>query len=236
MPGGSSVASFTIPNRRAEPLGRLRLSAYDGKERRSWPIPFQHVAEPVGITSSGAVVFNVTNAVGEPRGVRVTGSGAHWQTVRRLRMYSAAAVHGTLVVGRVDHAGCQAVWNSDHRLWRRCGGFKLDAFSPDGRYLAAWHTETGGEFEAVYILDARTGTVVTSTAADAPASFHGLPAESLAWEDTAHLLVSFRVGREEEILRMDLHGHLHRTTGAVRDHGTVAGFVLATQAIPARGR
>ena len=78
--------------------------------------------------------------------------------------------------------------------------------------------------------------MVTSTAARAPASFHGLPAGALAWEDASHLLVSFAADHQQEILRMDLRGHLHRTTEAVRRPDNAPAFVLATQAVAARGR
>jgi hypothetical protein len=58
----------------------------------------------------------------------------------------------------------------------------------------------------------------------------------MAWEDATHLVLTFRVAQEEEIVRMDLQGHLHRTTGALRVHVGETGFVLATQAVPPTGR
>ena len=112
--------------------------------------------------------------------------------------------------------GCQIVLQGDTELWRRCDGLMVTAFSPDGRYLAAWHTATGGEFESAYIMDARTGRRVTDTAAASPTTFPAMTSGAMAWEDPSHLLNAFRDGltRDRETVRLGVDGRLTLTTSA----------------------
>ncbi len=229
---GTDSASFTVPDR-TEPPGHLALLAADGKTGRRWTIPFEQVAVPVGITSRDAVVYDLTTAHGTPRGAWVTGvRGAP----RRLPLSSAAAATGELVAGRLRN-GCAGVLRGRAELWRRCDGFRLAAFSPDGRYVAAWHTETGGEFESAYVLDARTGRRVTDTSVGSPDSFHGLPSGAIAWEDDRHVLLAYDDGAsgDWEVLRLGLGGRLERATGAFRQrNGGEAVFVFAPWQSPGR--
>jgi hypothetical protein len=223
----SSLAYFTVPDRPESP-GRLTLLGSDGTVRRAWTIPFEQVAVPIGVPSGGSVVYNLTTATGIPLGIWTTGSAAR-ATPHRLPLYLAEAARRDLVAGRLRD-GCQLVIQGRAELWRRCVGFKLAAFSPDGRYVATWHTETGGEFESAYVLDARTGQRVTDTTVGSPTSFHGMPSGAIAWEDNAHVLISFDDGTSDdwEVLRLGLDGRLERATDALHEPHTESAFVFAS--------
>ena len=226
--GSGASAYFATPGRPERP-GRLTLVTAGGAPLRTWHIPFGQVALPVGISSHRSVVYNLTSARGDPRGAWTTGPIGHRTSPRRLPLYRATAARGELIAGQLRN-GCQVVLQARAPLWRRCDGFRLAPFSPDRRYLAAWHTETGGEFESAYILDARTGHRVTDTTVGAPTTFHGMPSGAMAWEDSRHLLMAFDDSRsgDWEVLRLGLDGRLARTSGAVRDAHTDSGFVFVT--------
>ncbi|MCW2791506.1 MAG: hypothetical protein JWO76_604 [Nocardioides sp.] len=223
-----SSAYFTKSNQTGRP-GHLDLVTARGGLLRRWTIPSPQVARPVGVGSRGSVVYNLTGSSGQRRGSWTTGPGGTRSAPRRLPLYLAEAARGHLVAGQLQH-GCQVVLRDEAELWRRCDGFKLAGFSPDGRYLAAWHTATGGEFESAYVLDARTGRVVTSTSVGRPTAFHALPSGAIAWEDSRHLLLAFVDSRsvDWELLRLGLDGRIARTTGAVRAPRPESAFVLAS--------
>jgi hypothetical protein len=216
-----SVAWFVVPER-AESPGHLTLTT--GTTLRAWRIPFPDVADPIGVGAAHAVVYNLATARGDPRGTWRTTLHGHPQ---RLPLYLGDAAAGTLVAGRLSD-GCLVVLDGTTRLWRRCDGLRAAEFSPGGRYLAAWHTATGGEFESAYVLDARTGHTVTTTTDTAPRAFHGMPSGSVAWEDDQHLLLAFddALSDDWEVLRLGLAGRLTRATGAVHERDTESAFVL----------
>lgn len=110
-------------------------------------------------------------------------------------------------------------------LWNRAGWFAA-AFSPDGRYLAAYRTATGGDFETVAILDAHTGAVVaTSRTPGLPA----LPSPPTAWEAGDRLLIPYRGGSSWALLRLSAGGAVDRATEVVTGTSETAPFAFARQ-------
>jgi hypothetical protein len=132
-----------------------------------------------------------------------------------LSSADATSPDGDLVAGRsADDSAIQVVSASSGRvLWTKPGWFSAD-FSPDGKHLSAYRTSTGGEFETVAILDARTGDVVASS--DAP-GIQALPAPPTAWDDDQHLLIPYRGGSSWALLRLSTGGRVVRATDVVTD-------------------
>jgi hypothetical protein len=222
---GSSTAYFTIPDT-PEPPGSLHVVRDNGARMAAWTIPFTRVALPAGMVSNHQVAYTLTSATGNFLSAWVT---RPHRAPQRLRMYFATAASGELVAGQLQN-GCQVVQDLDtgSELWHTCGGYRIAAFSPDGRYVAAWHTATGGEFESVYVFDARTGRPVTNTTVDAPVGFRGLPSGDVAWEDDSHLLVTYVADGDWAGVRLGLDGHLERATDALH-YDSDRAFVFATQ-------
>lgn len=223
---GDGVTAYFAQPDRAETAGALHLVGEDGARLASWTIPFGQAAVPVGITPERQVVYNLMSDAGSFLGVWVTRPHAGTE---RLPMWFTTAASGDLVSGQLRN-GCQVVWalRTSTELWHTCAGYRIAGFSPDGHYVAAWHTATGGEFESVVIFDARTGARVTDSTADAPADFHGLPSGDVAWEDDNHLLIAFIADGDWETLRLALDGHLERATNALQTD-TDGAFVFATE-------
>lgn len=223
--GGGVTAYFAQPDR-AESAGALHLVGEDGARLASWTIPFAQAAVPVGITPEREVVYNLMSDAGSFLGVWVTRANAGPE---RLPMWFATAASADLVSGQLRN-GCQVVWDlrTSTELWHTCAGYRVAGFSPDGHYVAAWHTATGGEFESVFIFDARTGARVTDSTVDAPADFHGLPSGDVAWEDNNHLLIAFNADGDWATLRLALDGHLERATAAFQTD-TDRAFVFASE-------
>ena len=226
--GHGTTAYFAQPDR-AETSGALHLVGDDGTDLASWTIPFTQAAVPVGLTSGRQVAYTLMSDAGSILSAWVT--GPH-QPAERLPMRFATAASGDLVAGQL-RSGCQVVQDlgTGSELWRTCGGYRIAAFSPDGRYLAAWHTQTGGEYESVSIFDARIGARVTDSTVDARADFHGRAAGDVAWEDDSHLLIAFAADGDWATLRLDLNGHLERATDALHTD-TDKAFVFATEPLP----
>lgn len=226
---GDGVTAYFAQPDRAETAGALQLVGDDGTDLASWTIPFAKAAVPVGITSDRQVVYNLMSDAGSILGAWVT---RPHQPAERLPMSFATAVSRNLVAGQLRN-GCQVVQDlgTSSKLWHTCGGYRIAAFSPDGHYVAAWHTATGGEFESVFIFDAHTGARVTDSTVDAPSDFHGLPSGDVAWEDDSHLLIAFIAGGDWATLRLALDGHLERATDALHSD-TAKPFVFATEPPP----
>lgn len=221
--GTTAVAYMRAPQDRDHPRSLVLVSA-DGTAT-TWGTGAHRVALPLGVTGSGQIVFNLITPGGRYVGAWRTRAGT--DGIQHLSLPYVDAAAGNLIAGRNGH-GCSVVVRHDTILWRRCGGFKPVVFSPDGRYLAAFHTATGGEFETVVILDAQTGRRVTDSNEGRPSSFHGMPGISLAWEDSRHLLTVFldRETRDSEVLRLSLDGRLTRATGAIKTDPTDPGFIF----------
>ncbi len=219
---GTSLAYFTVAGPRGS-AGQLMLAAANGKPIRRWTFAPNELATPIGITSRGLVVYNLLGPHGRSRGSWLTGSGS--AAPRRLGL-SVRAASGDLVAGSTNE-GCQVVLRDEAELWRRCAGFQLVAFSPNGRYVAGFHTATGAEFEEVYVFDALTGRRVSDTTANYTSGFRGLPAGHLAWEDNLHLLLPYRAPATA-VLRLGMNGKLERATGALRRSSGELPFVFGT--------
>lgn len=152
----------------------------------------------------------VYNAAGTVRAVDDAGKET---VVPGLTQARATSPDGDLVAGSgADDNSIRVVSVSQGRaLWTKSGWF-CAAFSPDGRYLAAYRTATGGELETVAILDARTGEVVTTSDT---LGVQALPAPPTAWEDDQHLLIPYRGGSSWALLRLATSGHVDRATDVV---------------------
>ncbi len=223
---GGDLASYvtTAPESTSE---LLRLVRSDGTDAGTWTLAPGQQATPIGIMADHGVVYNATSSAGDSLGAFVARVGAEPE---RLPLDSADTAAGDLVGGRRAD-GCTVVRDlgAQRDLWTSCDGLRLAAFSPDGRHVAAWHSETGGEFESVRVLDARTGRRIADTTTHSPDGFHALPAGPVAWEDDDHLLGAFYDGRSQSwaLVRLGRDGRLERATDAFQTEGGPP-FVLAT--------
>jgi hypothetical protein len=150
--------------------------------------------------------------------------------VSGLSRASASTDNGDLVAGTtVDDDGTAAVVSaaSGKTLWTKPGWY-TGPFSPDGRYLAAYRTATGGEFETVAILDARTGVVVADNSRlDGVQALPDVP--PTAWDVDGTLLVPYRDGSAWTIVRLGLDGRMTRATSVFDGNPTVDDLVFAAR-------
>ena len=121
----------------------------------------------------------------------------------------AASSNGDLLVGRVDGGSKVVAASTGRVLWTDPQWF-AGPFSPDGRYLAAYQTATGGEFETVAILDARTGAVVARTQLDGIEVLPDVP--PAAWDTDDSLLIPYRGPGAWAVLRLATDGTMTRAT------------------------
>jgi hypothetical protein len=99
-------------------------------------------------------------------------------------------------------------------------------FSPDGRYLAAYQSATGGELETVAILDARSGAIVATSVTP---GVQALPAPPAAWEDDDDLLIPYRGGSSWALLRLAPDGSVDRASQVVKSPADAPPFEFAVR-------
>ncbi|HSE55352.1 MAG TPA: hypothetical protein VLB03_06435, partial [Nocardioidaceae bacterium] len=106
----------------------------------------------------------------------------------------------------VDHS-------TGDREFRTCD-FKLESFSPGGRFIlgAAAETDGAGARDLV-VLDAGTGDVVVRF--EQPRDGQMYLGEAV-WEDDAHVLAPVTDGLKTEIVRFGLDGSMETASGVVR--------------------
>lgn len=192
---------------------RVGITTGMGEGEQSIPVRSPDETGPVGFLSRGRLVYN-----GLKGQILLLDPSDGSSSLGGLARASASTVNGDLIAGTtVDNDGTAAVVSASggKTLWTKPGWF-TGQFSRDGRYLAAYQAATGGEFETVAILDARTGDVVTRS--DAP-GLHALPelagpdmATGTAWDEGGSLLIPYRDGQTWAILRLTVHGTLTRAT------------------------
>jgi hypothetical protein len=205
----------------------VRIGITTGMGEGESVIPFRtpDPKGPVGFVSGGRVVCNglkgqvvLVSPSGDPRPV----SG--------LIRASSSTDSGDLIAGStVDDDGTAVVVSAatGKVLWTK-PQWVTGAFSPDGRHLAAYRTATGGEFETVAILDARTGAVVSDN--------HGLAAlgalpqvPPTAWDQDGTLLIPYRAGSAWTIVRLELDGRMTRATSALAGNPIADHLVFAAR-------
>jgi len=189
------------------------------------PVQGPDEAGPVGFLSSGRVVYN--GLKGEVL-VLDDRPGSAPPLVGLARATSSTE-SGDLVAGTtVDDDGTAAVVSATtgRTLWTKAH-WMLGSFSPNGRFLSAYRSATGGEFETVAILDASTGEVVATAATSGIRALPAVP--PTAWEDDADLLIPYRSGSSWAVLRLTLAGHLTRASDVVESPAGSLPFVLSAR-------
>jgi hypothetical protein len=190
---------------------RIGITTGMGEGENAIPFRSPDPTGPFGFLSGDRVACN-----GLKGQVVVLDPAGRSTVVSGLYRASASTENGDLIAGTTtDDDGTAAVVSAvtGAPLWTK-PGWTTGRFSPDGQYLAAYRTATGGEFETVAILDARTGKVVARN--DAP-GLRALPeimapATGTAWEDGRSLLIPYRHAGTWAILRLTADGTLSRAT------------------------
>jgi hypothetical protein len=205
----------------------VRIGITTGMGEGENVIPFESPdpTGPFGFLSGGRVACN-----GLKGQVVVLDPSGRSTVVSGLSRASASTDHGDLIAGTtVDDDGTAAVVSaaSGKTLWTKPGWY-TGPFSPDGRYLAAYRTATGGEFETVAILDARTGVVVADNSRlDGVQALPDVP--PTAWDVDGTLLVPYRDGSAWTIVRLGLDGRMTRATSVFEGNPTVDDLVFAAR-------
>lgn len=209
----------------------VRIGITTGMGEGENVIPFQSPdpTGPFGFLSGGRVACNGLKG----QVVLLDPSGPS-KVVSGLSRASASTDNGDLIAGTtVDDDGTAAVVSaaSGKTLWTK-PHWVTGKFSPDGRYLAAYRTETGGEFETVAILNARTGEPVATS----DPSIRALPdlaaqdlASGTAWDDDGSLLIPYRDGQSWAVLRLGTDGRTTRATDVFEGTPYDAGLLFAAR-------
>jgi hypothetical protein len=179
---------------------------------------------PVGFLSSGRVVYN-----GLKGQVLLLDPSGGSSSVGGLARADASTEFGNLIAGTtVNDDGTAAVLSASTGkiLWTKAR-WSVGTFSPDGRYVAAYRSATGGEFETIGILDARTGHVVATNADTAGVG--ALPETPTAWDDDGSLLVPYRDGGAWTVLRLETNGTMTRATKVFEGDPSEAGLVFSAR-------
>jgi hypothetical protein len=179
---------------------------------------------PVGFVSSGRVVYNGTKGqilLLDPAGGSTSVDGM-WRA-------SASTDTGDLIAGETADGDLTVMSATGTSLWTKAH-WVAGQFSPDGRYLAAYGSTTGGEHEAVALLDARTGDIVSSTDAAVRALPDvAEPPTGTAWDLDGSLLIPYRDGQTWAVLRLTVGGQLTRATDVFSGNPGDDGLVFAAR-------
>ena len=183
--------------------GHLRLGISSGMGNGETDIAVGDTAHLIGFLGD-RVAYSVS---GQVRTVDGTGKVT---VLPGVRLSDGASAEGDLLAGRTDNGGTAVVSASSGRvLWTDPRWFP-GTFSPDGRYLVAYQSATGGEFETVGILDARTGALVAQNRLDGVQALPAVP--PVAWDSDDSLLIPYRGGSEWALLRLGTDGTMTRAT------------------------
>lgn len=180
-----------------------------------------------GFLHDGGIVYDSSEGRVRALGRDAKGNRVD-RTVSNLAGATATSYVGDLVAGRISEGAGRVVSASSGQTSWTAPGWQLLAFSPDGRYVAAANSPTGGDYGAIGILDAHTGKVKSSMALLG----NGLSVDgAVAWEDDDSLLFPAyeQSKRTWAILRLSLDGTVHRATDVTRSPGDRPPFVFATR-------
>ena len=202
--------------------GTVRVGTTSGEGENIIPVPSPDDSGPLGFLSSERVVYN-----GRPGEVLVLDPMDDSATgLTGLERAHSSTEVGDLVAGRTVDDECSVVSAvSGKTLWTKPGWFPAH-FSPDGRFLAAYQTATGGEFETIGVLDARTGEVVATN--DTANGVQAIPETPTAWEDHDSLLIPYR-GGAWAVLRLEVDGTITRATQVFEGSPLDAGLVFSAR-------
>jgi hypothetical protein len=212
--------------------GRLYLGDTTGMSNQENSVAVDaRYARPIGFLSNNRVLFTTTGRAGKAPTYGVLGGAGVGTHLAAIDVARASTDQGDLVAGS-DAAGRGLVVSADTgaTLWSSAQWAPW-AFSPDGKYVAATNSPTGGDFSQVAILDARTMAVVAQHALLGNGLFlEGSP----SFEDDTHLLFVGLQQRDQAraVLRLGVDGNLDRATAMIRPNGsdlTVTPIVLATE-------
>lgn len=162
----------------------------------------------------GCVVYY--NIRARQNGAYLSSSHGVVDTLEPLQHLADVSAQGWLagLTQVTDTGSCSAVLDeSGQRQWRTCD-YRLDRFSPDGRYVVGLDAYADGFADSqVALLDARTGALV---AVYDGSGENGAAVLSTVWEDASHLLtVTFQQGAWI-VVRLDTAGHVEQATEALR--------------------
>jgi hypothetical protein len=178
--------------------------------------------EPVGV-STDRLLFNAADSTGRGSPPRVytidkAGMPVEVEGIARAAAWDPAT---SRVAGCPSEGSCVVVDERDGTVQLRLDpGEKPLSFSPDGRYLASV-TGQGGRSTTVAIRDSRTGDPVAAVAGAGPA-FEG--DDSIAWEDSDHVLLAWVDTDGEGLVRLGVDGSAVRATSVTEP--TVGGYLL----------
>ena len=177
---------------------------------------------PLGFLSGGRVVCQCLRDH-----VFVLDDRPSISVVPGLARASASTESGDLVAGASDEGNAVVVSAPNGKvLWAKAG-WTLGSFSPDGEYVAAYQSATGGEFETVAILDARTGKVVATARTPGIQALPAVPPS--AWEDDDDLLIPYRGGSTWALVRLSSDGKVERASDVVESPAGAMPFVFSAR-------
>lgn len=186
-------------------------------EAMSWWAPRNSEVEPVGYLGTGTGESRVVyQTVGENTQVLMgTPDGKSVPLKGFLHATDASAANG-LVAGMTSYEPgkvCYGVMEptvSTTRMVRTTCDYRLEAFSPDGRFVLGGTPEADGwGTPTLTVLDARTLEPVVRLTPDKDVMV-GIP--QAVWEDDDTILASVVEGNEMTMVRIELSGHLEAVT------------------------